>query len=61
MHRDDGSAEWRGGPEWSSGRPSATDRFGYLTWIGKAHFIQGPPPGAAPQGPPDDGPWDVHP
>jgi hypothetical protein len=61
MHRDDGRAEWRGGRDWSSGRPSATDRFGYLTWVGKAHFIQGPPPGAAPQGPPDDGPWEVHP
>ena len=50
---------------WQDRRPWATDRFGYLTWPGKTHFIGGqpveggalppPPPGAMPPPPPPPG------
>lgn len=52
---------------WRDRRPWATDRFGYLTWPGKTHFVGGqpvdggaippppPPPGAMPPMPPPPG------
>ena len=55
-----GWAEERGG----SGRPSMTDRYGFLTWPGKTHFIHGQPIDDAadigPQAPPEQS-WQVHP
>ena len=38
--RGGGWSEERG---WASGRPSMTDRYGYLTWPGKTHFLHGQP------------------
>ena len=53
---------WSESHEWSDGgddlgyryeqRPWATDRFGYLTWPGKTHFISSHPADGAMQPPP---------
>jgi hypothetical protein len=47
-------------------RPSMTDRYGFLTWPGKTHFLRGQPigpmgyaPDIGPQAPPES--WQVHP
>jgi hypothetical protein len=49
------------------GRPSMTDRYGFLTWPGKTHFLRGQPvgpmgdaPDIGPQAPPEES-WQVHP
>jgi hypothetical protein len=56
----DGWAERR----WGTERVSMTDRYGYLTWPGKTHFINGQPIGYAPdigpQAPPEES-WQIHP
>ncbi|HEY5006465.1 MAG TPA: hypothetical protein VII42_00590 [Caulobacteraceae bacterium] len=48
-------------------RPSMTDRYGFLTWPGKTHFLHGQPvgpmgdaPDIGPQAPPEES-WQVHP
>jgi hypothetical protein len=62
---------WGHGGRWDlawAERPWATDRFGYLTWPGKTHFVDGhavrddmppppppPPEGAGPPPPPPEG------
>lgn len=60
MERHDG---WGG----NGHRPSMTDRYGFLTWPGKTHFLHGQPvgpmgdaPDIGPQAPPEES-WQVHP
>ena len=52
---------WHEDAGWASGRTMMTDRFGYLTWPGKTHFINGQPVDEAQPSPPQQGPWQVHP
>jgi hypothetical protein len=57
-----GGWDAEGGRAW--GRPSMTDRYGFLTWPGKTHFLRGQPieatPDIGPQAPPEES-WEVHP
>ena len=59
------SSGWGGGQRWE--RVSMTDRYGFLTWPGKTHYLRGQPigpngvvdPDIGPQAPPES--WQVHP
>ena len=55
---------WRDARDGWSEAPSMTDRYGFLTWPGKTHYMHGEPMGDAqdigPRAPPEDS-WRVHP
>jgi hypothetical protein len=61
------SSGWGGEQRGSSDHVSMTDRYGFLTWPGKTHFLRGQPvgpmgvaPDIGPQAPPEES-WQVHP
>jgi hypothetical protein len=68
----EGEGHWGHGGHWDlawAERPWATDRFGYLTWPGKTHFVNGqavdedmgpPPPPPHDGGPPPPPPEGWH-
>ncbi|HEX4197901.1 MAG TPA: hypothetical protein VHZ26_10700 [Caulobacteraceae bacterium] len=55
---------WGERRRWAEASVSMTDRYGYLTWPGKTHFMHGQPigygPDFGPQAPPEES-WQVHP